>query len=114
MDSVLGHYDDSVCLITSLHWPQKYDWSDFNAKRKSLGYDRNVIIDEACKAIRGCGQAWKVKSLGYMLRMAWTSQEGDPENNMSDKEWSLILRAQSELGLSDDERKNSYQDLPRK
>ena len=90
------------------------DWSDFNAKRKSLGYNRNVIIDEACKAIRGCGQAWKVKTLGYMMRMAWTSQEGDPENNMSDKEWSLILRAQSELGLSDDERKNSYQDLPSK
>ena len=25
------------------------DWDDFNAKRKSLGYKREVIIDEACK-----------------------------------------------------------------
>jgi hypothetical protein len=26
----------------------KIDWDDFNAKRKHLGYDKEVIIDEAC------------------------------------------------------------------
>lgn len=42
-----------------------------------------------------------------MQRMAHVSQEDDLENNISDKEWSLILRAQNELGLSDDERLTS-------
>jgi hypothetical protein len=46
--------------------------------------------------------------------MGWVSQEDDLENNMSDKEWALVLRAQKELGLTDDERKNSYQSLPKK
>lgn len=92
----------------------KIDWGDFNAKREHLGYDREVIIDEACKALRGCGRDWKIKCLGYMLRMAFVSQEDDLENNMSDKEWSLVLRAQRELGLTNDERSNSYQSLPRK
>jgi hypothetical protein len=46
--------------------------------------------------------------------MAWVSQEDDLNNNLSDKEWALIQRAQRELGLTDDERKNSYQNLPRK
>ena len=82
-------------------------WSDFNAKRKELGWNREAIIDEACKAIRGCGKAWKMKCLGYMQLMAWVSQEDDLENNMSDKEWKLVLRAQRELGLTDDERNNS-------
>jgi fructose-specific phosphotransferase system component IIB len=91
----------------------KIDWDDFNAKRKSLNYNRERIIDEACKALRGCGKDWKIKCLGYMQRMAWVSQEDDLENNMSDKEWSLVLRAQKELGLTDDERKNAYQLLPK-
>lgn len=89
-------------------------WDDFNAKRKSLDYNKEKIIDEACKAIRGCGKDWKIKTLGYMQRMSWVSQEDDLENNMSDKEWTLVLRAQKELGLSDEDRKNSYQKLPRK
>ena len=92
----------------------KIDWSDFNAKRKHLGYNKEVIIDEACKALRGCGRDWKIKSLGYMKRMAWVSQEDDLENNMSDKEWKLVLRAQRELGLTDDERKSCHKSLPRK
>jgi hypothetical protein len=49
-----------------------------------------------------------------MQRMAWVSQEDDLDNNMSDKEWSLVLRAQKELGLTDEERKNSYIGLPKK
>jgi hypothetical protein len=90
------------------------NWDDFNAKRKSLDYNREKIIDEACKAIRGCGKDWKIKTLGYMKNMGWVSQEDDLENNMSDKEWSLILRAQKELGLSDEDRENSSQKLPKK
>lgn len=89
------------------------NWDDFNAKRKSLDYNKEKIIDEACKAIRGCGKDWKIKTLGYMQRMGWVSQEDDLENNISDKEWTLILRAQKELELSDEDRKNSFQKLPR-
>ena len=81
------------------------DWADFNAKRKELGYDKEVIIDEACKALRGCGREWRIKALGYMQLMGWISQEDDKWNNMSDKEWYLIMRAQKELRLTDDERK---------
>ncbi len=88
-------------------------WAEFNAKRKELGSGEK-IIDEACKALRGCGKDWKMKTLGYMQRMAWVSQEDDLENNMSDKEWSMVLRVQNALGLSDDDRKNSYQNLPKK
>ena len=88
-------------------------WADFNAKRKELGSGEK-IIDEACKALRGCGRDWKIKTLGYMQRMGCVSQEDDLENNMSDKEWALVLRAQKALGLTDEERKNSYQNLPRK
>jgi len=90
------------------------DWDDFNAKRKHLGYDRELIIDEACKALRGCGRDWKIKCLGYMKKMGWVSQEDDLENDMSDKEWKLVLRAQRALGLTDDERKNSSKSLPSK
>ena len=50
-------------------------WADFNAKRKELGSGEK-IIDEACKALRGCGRDWKIKTLGYMQRMGWVSQEG--------------------------------------
>lgn len=92
----------------------KIDWDDFNAKRKSLNYNRETIIDEACKALRGCGKDWKIKCIGYMQRMGWVSQEDDLENNMSDKEWALVLRAQKELGLTNDEIKNAYQLLPKK
>ena len=92
----------------------KIDWDDFNAKRKSLDYNRERIIDEACKALRGCGKDWKIKCIGYMQRMGWVSQEDDLNNNMSDKEWALVLRAQRELGLTDDERNNSFQSLPRR
>ena len=88
------------------------DWADFNAKRKSLGSDRKVINHEACKALRGCGEDWKIKCLGYMKKMAWISQENDLENNIGDKEWELILHAQKELGLTDDERTNSHSGLP--
>jgi hypothetical protein len=90
------------------------NWDDFNNKRKSLEYKRERIIDEACKALRGCGKEWKIKCIGYMQRMGWRSQEDDLENNMSDKEWALVLRAQKELGLTTEERKNSFKDLPRK
>jgi len=90
------------------------NWDDFTAKRVSLQYDRERIIDEACKALRGCGKEWRIKAIGYMQRMAWVSQEDDLNNNMSDKEWKLVLRAQRELGLTDEERKNSYQSLPKK
>jgi hypothetical protein len=62
--------------------------------------------------LRGCGKDWKIKSLGYMIRMAFVSHENDLENNMSDKEWELVLRAQRELGLTDDERNNSWKGLP--
>jgi len=89
------------------------DWTDFNAKRKELGSGEK-IIDEACKALRSCGKDWRIKTMGYMQRMGWVSQEDDLENNMSDKEWALVLRAQEALGLTDEERKNSYQNLPRK
>ena len=93
-------------------------WADFNAKRKSLEHNRERIIDEACKALRGCGKDWKIKCIGYMKRMGWISNEGgykdDIEQNISEKEWALILRAQRELGLTDDERKNSSNSLPKK
>ena len=106
------------------------DWSDFNAKRKFLGWNSEVIIDEACKALRGCGKEWRIKCVGYMKRMAWTSWEDayidDSPNhqdafresflekqNISDAEWKLILRAQKELGLTNDERKNAHEDLVR-
>jgi hypothetical protein len=79
-----------------------------------LGYDRELILDEACKALRGCGRDWKIKCLGYMKKMGWVSQEDDLENEMSDKEWKLVLRAQRALGLTDDERKNSSKSLPSK
>ena len=46
-----------------------------------------------------------------MRRMAWISQENDLENNMSDKEFQLVLRAQRELGLTDNERINSSDGL---
>ena len=90
----------------------KIHWDDFNAKRKSLGYDREVINHEACKALRGCGKEWKIKCLGYMIKMAWISQENDLDNNIGDNEWELILHAQKELGLTDGERKNSDSGLP--
>ena len=89
------------------------DWNDFNAKRKELG-NGEAIIDEACKALRGCGKDWKIKTMGYMQNMGWVSQEDDLENNMSDKEWAMVLRVQKALGLTNDERKNSNQNLPRK
>lgn len=104
--------EDSYLDVVKNYEEIKIDWTDFNAKRKHLGYDRERIIDEACKAIRGCGKDWKIKCLGYMQRMAHVSQEDDLENNISDKEWSLILRAQNELGLSDDERLTSQRGLP--
>lgn len=88
------------------------DWDDFNAKRKELGYDKETIIDEACKALRGCGEEWKIKCLGYMTRMAGTSLEDREDMYMSDDEWALILRAQQELKLSDEDRKNSTEGLP--
>lgn len=91
----------------------KIDWDDFNAKRKSLNYNRERIIDKACKALRGCAKDWKIKCIGYMQRMGWMSQEDELENNMSDKEWALVLSAQKELGLTNDERKNAYQLLPK-
>ena len=101
------------------------DWGDFNAKRKELGWQREIIIDEACKALRGCGKEWRIKCVGYMKRMAWVSWEGayiDDEpmfqdafrstmlekQNISDAEWKLILRAQKELGLTDNERENAH------
>ena len=90
----------------------RIDWDDFNAKRKELGYDKEVIIDEACKALRRCGRDWKIKCLGYMQLMGWVIGEEDIWNNMSDKEWKLVIRAQRELGLTDDERKSSYKSLP--
>lgn len=94
------------------------DWNAFGAKRESLGRNSERIIDEACKALNGCGKDWKIKTLGYMQRMAWVSNEGgykdDLEQNISEKEWNLILRAQEALGLTAEERKNSYQNLPRK
>ena len=104
--------EDSYLDVVRNYEEIKIDWTDFNAKRKHLGYDRELIIDEACKAIRGCGKDWKIKCLGYMQRMALVSQEDDLDTNMSDKEWSLILRAQKELGLSDDERLTSTRGLP--
>jgi len=104
--------EDSYLDIIRNHEEIKIDWDDFNAKRKHLRYDREVIIDEACKAIRGCGLEWKIKCLGYMKRMAWVSQEDDLENNMSDKEWSLIKRAQRELGVSDDDFNGAAKGLP--
>jgi hypothetical protein len=87
------------------------DWDDFNAKRKRLGSKEN-IIDEACKALRGCGKEWKIKSLGYMMRMGGISEEDNPDNNLGSKEWNLVLRAQKELGLSDHERKSLQKGLP--
>jgi len=47
-----------------------------------------------------------------MKRMAWISQENDLDNNMGDEEWELILHAQKELGLTDEERKKSDSGLP--
>ena len=100
-------YLDSIREVEKI----SLSWSDFNAKRKELGYNRELIIDEACKALRGCGKAWKMKCLGYMLLMAWVSKEDDLENNMSDKEWRLIKLVQRELGLTNEERKVSYKGL---
>jgi hypothetical protein len=88
------------------------DWDDFNAKRKSLDYNKERIIDESCEALQDCDKDWKIRCLGYMQRMAWISREDDLENNMSDKEWSMILRAQKELDLTAEERKNSPKNLP--
>ena len=102
-------YLDAIRKVENIN----ISWAEFNAKRKELGSGEK-IIDEACKALRGCGKDWKMKTLGYMQRMAWVSQEDDLENNMSDKEWSMVLRVQNALGLSDDDRKNSYQNLPKK
>jgi hypothetical protein len=90
----------------------KIVWSDFNDKRAALGWDRKVINHEACKALRGCGKEWRIKCLGYMKKMAWISRENDLENNMSDEEWALILHAQEELQLSDEERLNADKGLP--
>ena len=53
----------------------KIDWNDFNAKRKHLGGNRERIIDEACKALRGCGLDWKIKAMRYMSEMADVSYE---------------------------------------
>lgn len=95
------------------------DWNDFNAKRQHLGHDKEVIIDEACKAVRGCGKEWKIKCIGYMQLMAWVERESMAYANdaywfkrMGDKEWDLILRAQRELRLTDEERDLSYVNLP--
>lgn len=87
------------------------DWDDFNAKRKQFGHNREAIINEACKALRGCGKEWKIKCLGYMRNMAWISEEINSENNMSTIEFELVLRAQRELGLTDEERINSSNGL---
>ena len=94
------------------------DWDDFNAKRQHLGY-KEVIIDEACKAIRGCGKEWKIKCLGYMQLMAWIERETVAYANehywfhrMGDEEWELVLRAQRELRLTDEQRDLSYINLP--
>ena len=83
------------------------DWDDFNAKRKSLNGNEEIIA-EACKALRMCGMDWRIKCLGYMKRMAWVSQETDLENNMSDEEWELILSAQRKLKISDEDRNNAH------
>ena len=100
------------------------DWGDFNAKRKELG-KQYIIINEACKALRGCGKKWRVKCVGYMKRMAWVSWEDAyiddspwhqeayrssmlEKEYISGAEWELIIRAQKELGLTDDERKNAH------
>ena len=76
------------------------------------------MIDEACKALRGCGKDWKIKTIGYMYRMAWVSNEGgfgdDLEQNVSEKEWNLILRVNEALGLTIEELQNSYKNLPSK
>ena len=48
-----------------------------------------------------------------MKRMAWVSEEDDPENKISDKEWDLVLRAQKELGLTKDERDTCHKSLPK-
>ena len=94
------------------------DWKDFGAKRISLGSDDEKIIDEACKALRGCGKDWKIKTIGYMYRMACVSNEGgfgdDLEQNVSEKEWNLILRVNEALGLTIEELQNSYKNLPSK
>jgi hypothetical protein len=39
-------------------------------------------------------------------------QPDDPENNMSDKEWDLVIRAQDKLGLTVEERRHSHKSLP--
>ena len=89
------------------------NWSDFNEKQASLS-TRDSIINEACKALRGCGKEWKIRTVGYMIRMAQISREDELTNNISDKEWRLIMDVAKLLGLSDDERNNSYQSLPKK
>ena len=90
------------------------DWEVFSAKRKELGFDRERIIQEACKALRGCGKDWRIKTVGYMHRMGWTAREDDPNNKLSDIEFNLILKVQKELGLTDEERKGSFEKLPSK
>ena len=78
----------------------KIDWNYFNAKRKHLGYNRERIIDEACKAIRGCGLDWKIKAMRYMWEMSNVSYE-TAGYKTSNKEYDLIKRAQNELGFED-------------
>ena len=90
----------------------KISWDDFAEVRKSLGYSTERIIDEACKALRVCGKDWQIKCVGYMHQMAWISEEDNSGNNNSVGEWALILRVQKELGLTDEERKISFKNLP--
>ena len=42
------------------------DWDDFNAKRRHLR-SKEVIIDEACKAIRIAGEEWKINALIHAI-----------------------------------------------
>lgn len=102
--------------LTKIRDSEKIDltWDDFNARWAAFDYDPEVMRDKATQVINESEAAWKIKCIGYMQRMAWVSSEDDSENKMSDKEWDLIAQTQEALGLTDEERKTSYQTLPKK
>jgi hypothetical protein len=73
------------------------NWESFNSQREILDNDHDQILDESIRALSKSPMIFKIKSLGYMKKMAWVSKEDDEYNNMSDKEWDIIMTTSEKL-----------------
>lgn len=100
-------YFDKIAKAEDIQIP----FSDFIDKRRELinkyGYDS--IFEEALKATNKCGREWRVKTYGYMWRMALkTWEDGDyldngKQDKTSDNEYKLIKKAKEYFKITDEE-----------